>query len=260
MELENELRRSLENKELELFYQPKVNLRDGRIYDVEALIRWNHPKKGTILPEVFIPMAEEIGMIADIGYWVLHEACQQCKHWEKMGIDLNVAINISSDQFRQARFFETTVNILKETGVNPNRLEFEITESIYIDNHEKTTRLLNELKDFGVHICIDDFGTGYSSMTYLQHIPVDKLKIDKTFIDNINNDKGSASIVKAIITLAHSLELCVVAEGVETRAQYVYLNAVSCDEAQGFYICQPLPAEEVIEQVKQSNKRAANID
>lgn len=213
-----------------------------------------------ILPALFIPLAEETGLIAEIGYWVLREACHQSRRWQQQGKDFKIAINVSSDQFRQPHFFQNVVDILKETDVDPRRLELEITESIYIDNHEKTTRLLNELKDYGIDICIDDFGTGYSSMTYLQHIPVDKLKIDKSFIENIHQDKGAASIVKAIITLAHSLELRVVAEGVETRAQYVYLNAVACDEAQGFYICQPLPADEVTEHIKQANKRAETLE
>ncbi len=253
LDMENELRHALDNDQLRLLYQPKIDLRSGRTDEVEALIRWEHPKKGVISPNVFIPLAEDTGMIADIGYWVFRRACEQNKAWQDDGINLKVAVNISPDQFRQPKFYETLMGIVKETGVDPHNLELEITESIYVENHEKTTHLLNRLKDSGMAICIDDFGTGYSSMTYLQHIPVSKLKIDKSFIDNINQDKGSASIVKAIITLAHSLELRVVAEGVETRAQYVYLNAVSCDEAQGFFLSEPLPADEVIEYIASKN-------
>lgn len=255
LELESELQRALTNEQLVLNYQPKIDLGTGRVTDVEALIRWHHPEKGIIMPDVFIPLAEETGLIAEIGYWVLREACQQSKSWAEEGVQLNIAINISSDQFREQKFYENVVQILEDTDVDPHTLEFEITESIYIDNHEKTTRMLNDLKQYGISICMDDFGTGYSSMTCLQQMPVDKLKIDKGFIDNINQDKGSSSIVKAIITLAHSLELRVIAEGVETAEQYAYLVEVSCDEAQGYHICYPLPADELIEFIRRNNDK-----
>ncbi|MEQ8289962.1 MAG: EAL domain-containing protein [Gammaproteobacteria bacterium] len=256
LELESELQRALINEQFVLNYQPKIDLGSGLVTDVEALIRWHHPKKGIIMPDIFIPLAEESGLIAEIGYWVLREACRQSKSWAEVGVQLNIAINISSEQFREQKFYDNVVHILEDTDVDPHSLEFEITESIYSDNHEKMTRLLNDLKEYGISICMDDFGTGYSSMTYLQQIPVNKLKIDKGFIDKINQDKGSSSIVKAIITLAHSLELKVVAEGVETGEQYAYLGEVSCDEAQGYHICYPLPADELIEFITRNNDRA----
>ncbi|MEQ8937249.1 MAG: EAL domain-containing protein, partial [Gammaproteobacteria bacterium] len=252
----SELQRALINEQFVLNYQPKIDLGSGLVTDVEALIRWHHPKKGIIMPDIFIPLAEESGLIAEIGYWVLREACRQSKSWAEVGVQLNIAINISSEQFREQKFYDNVVHILEDTDVDPHSLEFEITESIYSDNHEKMTRLLNDLKEYGISICMDDFGTGYSSMTYLQQIPVNKLKIDKGFIDKINQDKGSSSIVKAIITLAHSLELKVVAEGVETGEQYAYLGEVSCDEAQGYHICYPLPADELIEFITRNNDRA----
>ena len=194
LELENELRHALEKDQLELYYQPKVNLRNTTIYDVEALIRWNHPEKGMISPAIFIPLAEETGQIINIGYWVMRTACLQNKLWQDQGIDLNIAVNVSADQFRQPGLYEKIIRIIEDTGVNPKHIELEITESITIENFDKTIKLLNQFKDYGLGIVIDDFGTGYSSMTYLQTIPINKLKIDKSFIDNIHLDIYSASI------------------------------------------------------------------
>ena len=258
LELEGELRHALENRQFSLCYQPKLDLRSKRATDVEALIRWHHAEKGTLMPDVFIPLAEETGLITDIGYWVLREACQQSKSWAEEGMQLNIAINISSAQLREQDFYENVVQIIEDTGVDPHMLEFEVTEPSYIDNPENTIRLLGKLRQFGISICMDDFGTGYSSLTYLQQMPVNKLKIDKVFIDKINKDKGSSFIVNAIIMLAHSLELRVVAEGVETDEQYAYLGEVSCDEAQGYHICHPLPADELIEFIRKKNGRASS--
>lgn len=258
LELEVELRHALENSQFSLCYQPKIDLRSKRVTDVEALIRWHHAEKGTLMPDAFIPLAEETGIIADIGYWVLREACQQSKSWAEKGMQLNIAINISSVQLREQDFYENVVQIIEDTGVDPHMLEFEVTEPIYIDNPENTMRLLGNLRQFGISICMDDFGTGYSSLTYLQQMPVNKLKIDKVFIDKINKDNISCSIVKSIIMLAHSLELRVVAEGVETDEQYAYLGEVSCDEAQGYHICHALPADELIEFIRQNNGRVSS--
>ncbi len=260
LELENDLRHALEEGQLELYYQPKINLRDCMIYDVEALARWKHPDHGYVSPTVFIPLAEETGLIVDIGYWVMRTACMQNKAWRDNGINLNVAVNVSADQFRQPQLYEKMVNIIEETGANPSSIELEITESITIEDFSKTITLLNKFRDYGLGICIDDFGTGYSSMTYLQKIPFNKLKIDKSFIDNIHLDNDSASITKAILALAHNLDLKVVAEGVETKAQYNYLNAIGCDEAQGFFLSRPLPADELIKHILMYNSRSANIN
>jgi len=260
LELENDLRHALEEGQLELYYQPKINLRNCMIYDVEALARWKHPDHGFVSPEVFIPLAEETGLIVSIGYWVMRTACIQNKLWRDKGINLNVAVNVSADQFRQPQFYEKMVSIIEETGVNPNTIELEITESITIEDFSKTINVLNKFKEHGLGICIDDFGTGYSSMTYLQKIPFNKLKIDKSFIDNIHLDNDSASITKAILALAHNLDLKVVAEGVETKAQYDYLNAINCDEAQGFFLSRPLPADELIQHILMYNSRPINTN
>lgn len=259
LELENELRHALERGQLELYYQPKVNLRNTTIYDVEALIRWNHPDKGMISPGIFIPLAEETGQIVDIGYWVIKTACIQNKLWQDQGINLNIAVNVSADQFRQPGLYEKTIKIIEETGVDPKHIELEITESITIENFDKTIKLLNKFKDYGLGIVIDDFGTGYSSMTYLQTIPINKLKIDKSFVDNIHLDIDSASITKAIVALAHNLDLRVVAEGVETKAQYDYLIAIGCDEAQGFFLCRPLPESELLQHIELYNSQSNKI-
>ncbi len=260
LELENDLRHALEEGQLELYYQPKINLRDCMIYDVEALARWKHPEHGFVSPADFIPLAEETGLIVSIGYWVMRTACMQNKAWRDKGIDLNVAVNVSADQFRQPQLYEKMVSIIEETGANPSSIELEITESITIEDFSKTITLLNKFRDYGLGICIDDFGTGYSSMTYLQKIPFNKLKIDKSFIDNIHLDDDSASITKAILALAHNLDLKVVAEGVETKAQYDYLNAINCDEAQGFFLSRPLPADELIQHILMYNSPSTNTN
>jgi len=259
LELENDLRHALEREQLELYYQPKIDLKDTKIYEVEALIRWNHPEQGMVSPGVFIPLAEETGLITDIGYWVMRTACQQSKLWNDNGFKLKVAINISTDQFRQPRLYENMVAIIDDTGVNPETIELEITESSTIENFPKTVRLLNQFKEHGLKIAIDDFGTGYSSMTYLQKIPIDKLKIDKSFIDNIHLNDDSASITKAIVALGHSLSLKVVAEGVETKAQYDFLDEIDCDEAQGFFLSRPLPESELIQHILLYNLKSDKI-
>ena len=184
----------------------------------------------------------------------------QNKEWSDKGINLNVAVNVSADQFRQPQLYEKMVSIIEKTGANPNAIELEITESITIEDFSKTINVLNKFRDYGLGICIDDFGTGYSSMTYLQKIPFNKLKIDKSFIDNIHLDNDSAAITKAILALAHNLELKVVAEGVETKAQYDYLNAINCDEAQGFFLSRPLPEDELIQHILMYNSRSAIIN
>jgi len=181
-DLESKLRSAVKNNEFELYYQPKYNAMQEEITSMEALIRWNHPERGMIGPNVFIPLAEETGLITDIGYWVMKSACKQSRLWNDNGIQLNIAVNVSTDQFRQPGLYEKITAILDETGVDPETIELEITESSTIENFPKTIKLLNQFKEHGLKISIDDFGTGYSSMTYLQKIPIDKLKIDKSFI------------------------------------------------------------------------------
>ncbi len=255
MELGNDLRHAAEKSQLELYFQPNINVVEGKIDGVEALIRWNHPERGLILPDVFIPIAEETGLITSIGYWVIHKACVTNKQWQEQGYNLNTAVNISADQFRHTGLYEKIMRIILETGVTAKNIDLEITESITIENLGKTIELLNKFKREGLGICIDDFGTGYSSMTYLQKIPINKLKIDKSFIDNITSDKDSASITGAIVALAHNLQLIVVAEGVETKEQYEYLAGIKCNEVQGYYISKPLPEDQILRFIKDYNNR-----
>jgi len=257
LQLENDLRHAIENDQLELYYQPKVNIFDHKIYSVESLIRWHHPELGLVSPTTFIPLAEEIGLITDIGYWIMRTACRQCKLWHDQNIRLTVAVNLSVDQFRQPDLYERVIEILDETDVNVKAIEFEITESITMDNVENTIDMLNKFKDHGLGICIDDFGTGFSSMAYLQKLPINKLKIDKSFIDNVHLDADSASIVKAIVGLAHSLSLSVVAEGVELQAQYDFVKSINCDEIQGYFFCKPLPESELRQYVLSFNNQSA---
>jgi diguanylate cyclase (GGDEF)-like protein len=255
LELENELRHALEREQFQLYFQPKIDLKSSKIYGVEALIRWNHPEKGVISPDFFIPLAEETGLITSIGYWVMRTACAINKQWQDQGVNLNIAVNVSADQFRHLGFYEKMIDIINKSQVKPENIELEITESITIENFTKTISLLNLFKEHGLGICIDDFGTGYSSMTYLQRIPIDKLKIDKSFIDNINSDDDSHSITRAIVALAHSLNQKVVAEGVETKLQYESLRSMGCDEIQGYYFSPPLVENELISFIKEFNDK-----
>ena len=257
MQLENDLRHAIENDQLELYYQPKVNIFEHKIYSVESLIRWHHPELGLVSPATFIPLAEEIGLITELGYWIMKTACRQCKLWHDQNIRLTVAVNLSVDQFKQADLYERVIEILDETGVDVNAIEFEITESVTMDNVNDTIDILNKFRDHGLGICIDDFGTGFSSMAYLQKLPINKLKIDKSFIDNVHIDADSASIVKAIVGLAHSLSLSVVAEGVEIEAQYDFLKTINCDEIQGFFFSKPLPESELRQHVLSYNNQSA---
>ena len=257
LQLENYLRHAIKNNELELYYQPKVNIYDHKIYSVESLIRWHHPELGLVSPTTFIPLAEETGLITDIGYWIMRTACRQCKLWHDENIKLTVAVNLSVDQFRQADLYERVTEILDETGVNVKAIEFEITESVTMDNVNNTIDILNKFKDLGIGICIDDFGTGFSSMAYLQKLPINKLKIDKSFIDNVHLDADSASIAKAIVSLAQSLSLSVVAEGVEIQAQYDFVKSINCDEIQGYFFTKPLPESELRQYVLSFNNQSA---
>jgi len=257
LQLENDLRGALENDQLELYYQPKVNIFEHKIYSVESLIRWHHPELGMVSPATFIPIAEEIGLITEIGYWIMRTACRQCKLWHDNNIRLNVAINLSVDQFKQADLYERVVEILDETDVNVKAIDFEITESVTMDSVDNTIDILNKFRDLGLGICIDDFGTGFSSMAYLQKLPINKLKVDKSFIDNVHLDTDSASIVRAIVGLAHSLSLSVIAEGVEIEAQYDFLKTINCDEIQGFFFSKPLPDSELRQHILSYNNQSA---
>jgi diguanylate cyclase (GGDEF)-like protein len=249
--LESELRRALEQQQLELHYQPKVDIATGRVRSAEALIRWRHPTRGLVAPGVFIPLAEETGLIVPIGEWVLRAACRQLRAWIDEGMPpVRVAINLSAKQFRQADLPEVVRSALEESNLQPGYLELELTESAVMHDAEKSAAMLQVLSTMGVHISIDDFGTGYSSLSYLRRFPLDKLKIDRSFIRDLMMNKDDVSIVRAIISLAHSLRLRVVAEGVETAEQLDFLRNVGCDQYQGFYCSPAVPAPAFAEMIR----------
>ena len=245
LSLETWLRFAVERGELVVHYQPKFELASGRCYTAEALVRWNHPTQGLIPPGRFIPIAEETGLIGPIGEWVLRSVCLQIPKWQNQGLDLTVAVNLSARQFREKNLLERIDAIIDESGVDRARLEFEITESAVMNNPKQTAEILRGMKQRGLALSIDDFGTGYSSLSYLKIFPVDILKIDQSFVRDIGTAGGETRIVRAIVALAHSLDLQVVAEGVETQAHVDFLKKLHCDMAQGNFYSRPLPAEEL---------------
>ena len=242
--LENQLRWALERKEFRVYYQPQVNIGTGQIVGMEALVRWQHPEMGLVSPAEFIPLAEDTGLISPIGEWVLRSACAQTKSWQDCGFtSLRVSVNLSPRQFQQPDLLLMIERQLKETGLDPAFLELEVTESSVMKNAESAINTLRELKAMGITISIDDFGSGYSSLSYLKHLPIDVLKIDQSFVRDMTADPNDAAIVMAIIQLAHSLQLKVNAEGVETEEQLRFLRLLRCDEMQGYLFCRPLPVE-----------------
>ncbi len=243
--LEHNLRKALLQEEFVVYYQPQVNLETGKISGTEALVRWIHPELGMISPGQFIPIAEENGLIIPIGEWVLRTSCKQMVLWNnEFGANITISVNLSARQFLQQDIVEKVRSILEETGLHPRHLELEITESLGMKNPELTLRTLQELKDMGIHISIDDFGTGYSSLSYLKRFPIDTLKIDRSFVLDIQTDPNDAAIVLAIIALAHSMHLKVIAEGVEKEEQATFLRHHHCEEMQGYLFSRPVPAEE----------------
>lgn len=244
--VENSLRKALEREEFLLYYQPQVDLNSGQINGVEALLRWHSPERGLVSPGVFIPIAEETGLIVPLGEWVLRSACVQNLKWQDMGFPpRRISVNISARQFREPKFVETVAEVLKETGLDPQWLELEITESIAMEYGEDSREQLQRLKQLGVGIAIDDFGTGYSSLNYLRRLPIGTLKIDQSFVRDIGLDENGEAVVIGMIKLAKSLQLKVIAEGVETEEQKVFLKDVNCDEMQGFLFSKPLPSGEI---------------
>jgi diguanylate cyclase (GGDEF)-like protein len=242
--IEASLRRALERQEFVLYYQPKINLHSGTIVGVEALIRWQHPERGLLPPTQFIPIAEDCGMILPIGRWVLREACSQAHAWLQAGLPpITVAVNTSALEFCAKDFLENIRVILEETRLEPRYLELELTESVLMRDAEFTDSMLHALADMGVKLAVDDFGTGYSSLSYLRQFPIDTLKIDQSFVNQMTSNPNDAAIVSAVISMAKSLKLCVIAEGVETPDQYAFLLAQHCDEGQGYYFARPVAAE-----------------
>ena len=257
MELESSLRLALERNEFELHYQPQVDLRHGGIVGVEALIRWRHPERGLVPPKEFIAFAEETGLIVPIGEWVLREACRRNRSWQEQGLArVPVAVNMSALQCEQADIVDVVRRALEDSGLEPRYLELEITESISMANPEQSVPLMQRLKETGVILSIDDFGTGFSNLSYLRRFPVDRLKIDLSFVREIATDPGSLAISEAIITMSHNLKLHVVAEGVETAEQLALLGARDCDSMQGYFFSPPVPHEQ-LEQLLREGRRLA---
>jgi EAL domain-containing protein (putative c-di-GMP-specific phosphodiesterase class I) len=245
MELEHEMRKALEREEFVLYYQPQISSSTGQIIGMEALIRWQHPERGLLSPFHFIPLAEETGLIIPLGEWVMRTACRQNKAWQDAGLPpMRVAVNLSMSQFQQKDLIEMVARVLKETNLAPQYLELEITESIAMHNIDYVIGKMKELAALGVQISIDDFGTGFSSLNYLKKFPINKLKIDRSFITDITSDSDDAMIVTAIIAMAHSLKLNVIVEGVETEAQRSYLPTLGCDEMQGYLFSAPVPSNQ----------------
>jgi len=244
--LEADLRRALERQELRLHYQPQVDLQSGEIVGLEALVRWQHPERGMVSPGEFIPLAEESGLVIPLGDWVLREACRQATQWTTAGLKpLRMAVNVSAVQLSRGHLVASVKDVLQDTGIAPELLELEITESFVMLDRDQSLRSLAELKALGVRLSIDDFGTGYSSLAYLQQLEVHKLKVDMSFVRDMIINSGNASIVKAVIAVGHSLGLEITAEGVETQNQARRLLAMQCDVAQGYLVSRPLPAEEM---------------
>jgi len=255
--MEARLKHSFFRNELVVHYQPKMEILTGRLKGWEALLRWQSPELGMISPEEFIPVAEQSGLILPIGEWVLREACRQLRAWQDQGLDAGtMAVNLSTRQFRQTDLAEVISNALRDTGLVPGDLELEITESSIMDNLASAASVLAGLEALGIRIAVDDFGTGYSSLSYLKTFSIHCLKIDRSFIHDIPGDDNDTAIVRAIITLAGSLGLTVVAEGVETEAQLAYLRANHCDQAQGYLFSRPLPPGECLKLMREDSRRA----
>ena len=246
-DLETNLYRALEREELFLHFQPQVSLQSGNIVGVEALVRWQHPEMGLVSPAKFIPLAEENGLIGVIGKWVLHTACAQAKAWQNDGLTpVRIAVNLSGRQLEQINIVQEVDDVLKDTGLDPCYLELELTESSVMKRAERAVKTLDAFRELGITIAIDDFGTGYSSLSYLKRFPVDRLKIDRSFIRDIPQDANDVALARAIVALGHSLNLSVVAEGVETVAQRELLASMGCDEMQGFLYSKPCTASEFV--------------
>jgi diguanylate cyclase (GGDEF)-like protein/PAS domain S-box-containing protein len=246
--IEENLRSALEQREFAVHYQPKINLRTGRCSGAEALIRWRHPIRGPISPAQFIPVAEDCGLILPIGHWVLLEACKQARAWMDQDVPLpTIAVNISAMEFRDENFLEGVFAVLNDTGLDPRALELELTESVLMKHADSTESILKALKAEGVQLAVDDFGTGYSSLSYLGRFPIDTLKIDQSFVRQIASASDQTNLVTAVISMGRSLDLRVVAEGVETQEELTFLQAQQCDEAQGYYFGRPMPSEQFAE-------------
>ena len=247
LQLEQQLRRGIEEGQLEAYYQPKLTLADGSVRSAEALVRWNHPQLGLVPPGEFISLAEETGLITAISELMLLQACEQALLWLEQGMPIRVSVNLSVAHVRQGNLVMLVRQVLQKSGLPPALLELELTETQLLDNAESMIATFKQLREIGVHLAIDDFGTGYSSLSYLKRFPVHSVKIDQSFIRDVADNQEDAAITRAIITMAHGLNLLVIAEGVETQEQMDFLKASQCDEIQGYLISRPLPAAQFTE-------------
>jgi EAL domain-containing protein (putative c-di-GMP-specific phosphodiesterase class I) len=254
--LQKNFGRALERQELVIHYQPLVSLASGEITGCEALVRWNHPTRGLLPPEQFIPLAEETGLIVPMGEWVLRTACAQLQEWIRAGLPrLDLAVNLSAHQLNHRNLGTAVMRALEESGLEPARLKLELTESMVMGHSEQMLRTIEILKSLGIEFSIDDFGTGYSSLVYLKQFPCRSLKIDQSFVRHVTTDPDDAAIATAIISLAHSLRMRVIAEGIETEEQCQFLERERCDEGQGYLFSPPVPADEFLEFVKSTRSR-----
>jgi diguanylate cyclase (GGDEF)-like protein len=243
LEYEMGLRKALQNSEFLVYYQPRVNTATGKVVGAEALLRWQHPSRGLVMPDSFIPLLEDTGLVIPVGEWVLRQACRQCQDWHDAGYtSLSVSVNLSMKQFRSGSLLASVQRALEESGLPPRFLELELTETVLVDDAEQALDLMRELKDIGVSISIDDFGTGYSSLNYLRRFPIDILKIDSSFIRDVVRNRGDAAITTTIAVMAKSLRLGILAEGVETREQARFLKTIGCHEMQGHLFGAAIPA------------------
>jgi len=264
VQLNEELLQALKRDEFIVYYQPQVEILTGKIVGAEALVRWEHPEKGILFPLKFIPFAEEKGYIVKIGQRVLEQACKDMQKWLNNGYKLNnISVNISVKQIRQNNFVQVVKKALKKSGLPADMLEFEVTETMIMQEYKHSFDVLDTLRKLGISLSIDDFGTGYSSLSYLKKLPIDKIKIDKSFIDEIAEDENDVAITKAIIAMSHSLGLSVLAEGVETKSQLQVLKKLKCEKYQGYYCSRPIPAKEfeklLHQQVKEENDKLFDL-
>ena len=264
LDLHRDLRSAVELGQLQLYYQPKVGVTDGRVRGMEALLRWNHPERGIIGPEIFIPLAERFGLIYGLGNWVIDEVCRQMEAWSQEGMRMSVAINLSMHQLRQDDLADSIRQALRRHQLEPSQLICELTESVAMKDIDATQHFFKKLADIGVRLSIDDFGTGHSSLSYLRQLPARQLKIDRSFITDLEKNSDARAIVKAVINLAHVLDLSVVAEGVETEGQRRILEELQCDELQGFFFSRPMLEDKMIvwvdRQEAAATGKARNLD